>query len=203
MIIQSARRIASVNRAVIPMELDRLILREFVLEDWPYVHAYAQDPAVVRFMNWGPNSEEETQSFVAKAVQAQELAQRKSYDLAIVRKDDNRLIGGCGLYVESAWQGSIGYCLHSDCWGSGYVPEAGSGLLRMGFHDLRLHRIYATCDVQNTQSARVMEKLGMKREAHLREHILLRGSWRDSYLYSILEHEWRAKLYGSDATTTT
>ena len=60
----------------------------------------------------------------------------------------------------------------------------------LGFGTLELHRIFATCDVRNVASARVLEKVGMRREGHLREDSCMRGQWRDSYVYGILEHEW-------------
>ena len=56
---------------------------------------------------------------------------------------------------------------------------------------LSLHRIWATCDVDNRASARILEKVGMRREGHLRHSVRRKGEWRDSYLYAILEPEWQ------------
>ena len=74
----------------------------------------------------------------------------------------------------------------------GYATEASEALLAFGFDKLELHRVIATCDVGNASSARVLEKIGMRREAQFREDAWIRGVWRDSYLYAILEEEWRA-----------
>ena len=71
------------------------------------------------------------------------------------------------------------------------VRQAARGLLAFGFETLGLHRIAATCDTGNVGSARVLEKIGMRREALFREDSLLRGRWRDSFLYAVLEHEWK------------
>jgi RimJ/RimL family protein N-acetyltransferase len=60
-----------------------------------------------------------------------------------------------------------------------------------GFEQVRLHRIWAGCDPENLASARVLEKVGMKREARLRENLWMRGRWRDSLIYSILDKEWQ------------
>jgi RimJ/RimL family protein N-acetyltransferase len=64
-------------------------------------------------------------------------------------------------------------------------------MVAFGFDELRLHRIYATCNAENLASARVMEKLGMKYEGKLRENALERGRWRDTLLYAILETDPR------------
>ncbi len=76
-------------------------------------------------------------------------------------------------------------------WEKGYATEASRALMDFGFAELGLHRIFATCDPANTASAHVLEKLGMKREGRLREHKWSKGKWRDSFLYAMLEQEWK------------
>jgi len=71
------------------------------------------------------------------------------------------------------------------------MTEAAQIIVGFGFEELSLHRIYATCDPANVRSAKVMEKLGMRWEGHFREHQFVKGTWRDSLLYAVLEHEWR------------
>lgn len=88
-------------------------------------------------------------------------------------------------------QGEIGFILHPDHHGHGYATEAGEVMLKLGFGDLGLHRIVARCDARNQASVRVMERLGMRREAHLRENEFVKGEWCDELVYAILaaEHE--------------
>ena len=86
----------------------------------------------------------------------------------------------------------MGYVFRRDAWGNGYATEAAKALAASGFGQLGMHRIYAHCDVDNVASARVLEKAGMQREGLLRQHMLIRGRWRDSYLYAALEDEWQA-----------
>jgi RimJ/RimL family protein N-acetyltransferase len=62
-------------------------------------------------------------------------------------------------------------------------------VLHFGFRQLDLHRIYATCRPANVASQRVLEKVGMHREGHLRRHRWMKGRWQDSYLYAILKDE--------------
>ncbi|MCK4510553.1 GNAT family N-acetyltransferase, partial [bacterium] len=88
-------------------------------------------------------------------------------------------------------------CLRRDAWGRGLAMEAAAGLIGFGFEQLRVHRIWATCDTRNVRSARVLEKAGMKLEGIMRDDTWLRGQWRSSRLYSILEGEWnRGKTPG-------
>jgi ribosomal-protein-alanine N-acetyltransferase len=74
-------------------------------------------------------------------------------------------------------------------WGQIIGTEAAGALIRFGFQKLGLHRIIAKCDPMNMASWRIMEKNGMRREGRLGEDVKIRGEWRDSLLYSILEHE--------------
>jgi ribosomal-protein-alanine N-acetyltransferase len=175
------------------LETPQLILREFALDDWQAVHAYASDPEVTRYMSWGPNNEAASQSFIRTVVAKQREEPRNDYDLAITLKDDGRLIGGCGIYRRRYKEGEMGYCLHRDYWNRGYVTEAAAALLEFAFAQEDFHRIYATCDPCNIGSARVMEKSGMRREGYFKEHLFKAGEWRDSLLYAILEWEWKER----------
>ncbi|REK71432.1 GNAT family N-acetyltransferase [Paenibacillus paeoniae] len=173
------------------LETERLIIREFTHEDMEAVHEYASDPVVTTHMIWGPNSVADTRSFIEQMITMQERRPREGYELAVTLKESGKLIGGTGLYVMLMSQGEIGYCYNRQYWGQGYATEAASALLHYGFRELGLHRIYATCRPGNVGSATVMRKLGMSYEGHLREHMFHKDKWHDSYLYSILEHEYK------------
>lgn len=144
-------------------------------------------------MDWGPNTEKETKEFIQRAMSTRNEKPRRMYTLAIVVEKEDRLIGSCGINVSNPEnrEGWLGYCLDRNFWGKGYGTEVARGLMDFGFTELALHRIFATCDPGNTASAHVLEKSGMKREGCLREHKWSKGKWRDSYLYAILEHEWK------------
>lgn len=90
-------------------------------------------------------------------------------------------------------QGEIGYIFNPAYHGQGYATEAARVLLELGFEGLGLHRIYARCAAANTASWRVMERLGMRREAHLRENLFVKGAWDEELIYAMLEDEWRAR----------
>ena len=177
-----------------PIETDRLLLRDFRPDDWESVHRYASDPEVTRYMLWGPNTPEETRSFIRRAIAEQGERPRRHYELAVVLKGQGPLIGSCGIDVSAPErrQGWIGYALARHHWGQGYATEAARGVVTFGFGELGLHRIFGTCDPANRASARVMEKLGMRREGLLKEYSWGKDAWHDRELYAVLDYEWHA-----------
>jgi len=170
---------------------DRLVLRDLEEGDWRAVHSYASDSEVVRYMDWGPNTEDETKKFIQRAIEGQREQPRKNYELAIILKDGGRLIGGCSIHVSDPnnREGWIGYCLSRDVWGRGYATETARALLRFGFDQLSLHRIFALCDPENLASAHVLEKAGMQKEGHFRERKFRKGKWHDELLYAIIGYK--------------
>ncbi|MBD7984292.1 GNAT family N-acetyltransferase [Sporosarcina sp. Sa2YVA2] len=89
--------------------------------------------------------------------------------------------------------GEIAYILNPDYWGMGLATEVANLLISFGFSQLNFHRLYATCDPRNCGSIRVLEKVGMTKEGRMREDLLIKDGWRDSLLYSLLDHEWFEK----------
>lgn len=85
------------------------------------------------------------------------------------------------------------YRLNKNYWGLGYATEAAKSMLDFGFHQIGLHRIDAMCDIRNATSVKVMENIGMQKEGCLREHRWTKERWRSSYMYSILEDEFKSK----------
>lgn len=169
----------------------RLLLREFVHSDWEAVQVYSSDPEVAKFVEWGPNTPAETKAFVRRAIDLSKDRPRFSYELAVVLGSTDKVIGGCGLtVVNKPMTAALGYVFAKEFWGQGIAAEAASALMQFGFQDLKLHRIYATCDSRNTGSARVMQKCGMRFEGEFKADMLVKGTWRDTKLYAILESEW-------------
>lgn len=171
------------------LESERLIIRDFVMEDWESIHRYASDEQVTKYMEWGPNTERVTKAFVAEMIQVQQDEPRHDYEFAVVLKETGALIGGCGIHVDQ-FNGEIGYCFNPNYAGKGYATEAAKALLKFGFTEIGLHRIFAKCRPQNIRSANLMKRLGMKQEGHLREHLYYKGEFHDSVLFSILVNEF-------------
>ena len=177
----------------VTIETERLILREFRRDDREKVHEYAVDPEVYHYMPWGPNTEDETSAFIERAIASRHRDPRLHFELAVTLRETGRLIGGAGIRAadECFRTADMGYCLRRDAWGRGLATEAAAGLIEFGFKQLGVHRIWATCDTGNVRSAHVLEKAGMKLEGTMRDDTWLRGHWRSSRLYSILDDEWR------------
>lgn len=188
-----AARRAGIQPGWAVLQGKQIYLRDFYPDDWAAVHAYAADPAVVRYMSWGPNSPEQSMAFVASAVVTAAENPRTRFDLAIVLCANNELVGSAGIYLQPGkpYAAEIGYCLRQDAWGKGYASEAARLLVHFGFASLGLHRISATCDPENTASARVLQKAGLQQEGYMRGHMLIRSGWRDSLLFAMLENDPR------------
>ena len=172
---------------------DRLRLREFVAADWQAVRAYQSDPRYLRFYQWEERSEADVRAFVQMFIGFQQEAPRRTFQLAITLPESGELIGNCGIRVRdpAARAADIGYELDPRFWGHGYATEAARAMLAYGFGPLDLHRITAECLAENTASAHVLEKIGMRREGHLRENIWMKGRWWDTLHYAILASEWQ------------
>jgi [ribosomal protein S5]-alanine N-acetyltransferase len=168
--------------AVTELWTARLCLRPFRFGDVPAVHAYASDPEVVRYMDWGPNSPADTETFVLSAMNPIHGV----HPFAMERSDT--LIGAVELRVTAVAhrRGEFGYVMARSAWGQGYATEAAAAVLAYAFEQAELHRVAATCDPANIASRRVLEKIGMKYEGYLRDYLHIRGERRDRLLFAAL-----------------
>jgi ribosomal-protein-alanine N-acetyltransferase len=175
-----------------PIRTARLLLREFCEADFDDVHAYASQAEVARFMEWGPNTPEDTTAFMNRKWAEQAQWPRDGVNLAVEHLADGRVIGSIRLEVldRANLAGDFGYSFHRDYWLQGYATEAARAVIEVGFRLLGLHRIWAECDVENAGSWGVMQKLGMRREGHVRHGKLIKGAWRDRLVYAILTDEF-------------
>lgn len=169
------------------LEAPRLILRDYEFPDWERVHIYGSDPDFSKYEAWGPNSLEDTKQFVSAMVEQAKQENRWKFDCAVTLKDSGLLIGGCGIRRDDAAsdKANLGWAINPEFQGKGFATEAAGALIDFGFKTLGLLLIYATCDTRNLASARVMEKLGMVRKAHLVADKMQKGHLRDTYLYEI------------------
>ena len=133
----------------------RLILRDFVLDDWPAVLTYQQDPRYLRFYPWSERGEDDVRAFVGMFLEQQTERPRRRFQLAVTRRQDGRLIGNCGIRrkLDNDWEADIGYELAPDSWGQGYATEAAAAMVNFGFRVLGLHRVSSWCIADNTASA--------------------------------------------------
>jgi len=176
------------------LETERLILRDFVKDDWQRVLEYQLEPLYLRYNHWTGRTPEAVQEFVGWFLDQQVQIPRIKYQLAVVLKSDNQLIGNCGVRMEkaNALEANIGYELDPNHWNHGYATEAAQAIVDFGFQQFGVHRIWADCAADNTGSAHVLEKLGMRLEGRLREKDYFKGRFWDALIYAVLEEEWKA-----------
>jgi RimJ/RimL family protein N-acetyltransferase len=184
-------------RPAYPLRTERLELRPFRADDLDALCVMDGDPETTRYLYWGPRTRAEVG--VSLARRRTMTAIQKEGDglrLAVVLPDGGSLVGDVSLYYRSAEhrQGEIGFVLHPDQRGHGYAGEAVAVLIALAFDGLGLHRVVGRCDPRNAPSARLMERLGMRREAHLRENEFVKGEWVGEYIYALLADEWRAAV---------
>jgi len=133
-----------------------------------------------------PYTVEDARDFLAKIEIDREVS------MVVTLRDSGGLIGGIGLRLAEEHQhAELGYWLGVPYWGRGYATEAAREMLRYGFDDLRLHRIFASHFKNNPASGGVLRKIGMGYEGCQREHVRKWDQFVDSELYGILRREWQ------------
>jgi RimJ/RimL family protein N-acetyltransferase len=165
------------------IETERLTLRRFTASDGAAVHRYMGDPLVTRWLPLGRLDEAGAQAF------ADRNAGRRPRALAVVERASGELVGHMDFHP---WLGAreIGWAIGRPYQRRGYATEAARALMAHAFERLRCHRVVATCQPENVASWRVMEKLGMRRESHFRQHLRREtGEWWDEYFYALLAEE--------------
>ena len=135
-----------------------------------------------------PYTEDDARKFLAQIEADGEVR------LAVTLRDGGRLIGGIGLrLVEAHRNAELGYWLGVPYWGKGYATEASREMLRYGFEELKLHRIFASQFKHNPASGNVLRKIGMRHEGCQRQHIWKWDQFVDLELYGILREEWERR----------
>src|SRR4029079_13638320 len=114
-------------------------------------------------------------------------------ELGVIRTGDQRLVGACDLTAGNMNDADLGFIFARDAWGQGYATEAAAAMVRAGFQQLGVGRIFSTCDAANLASARVLEKAGLRREATLENHRFAKDRWWTSFLYGVSREEWAAE----------
>ena len=158
-------------------------------EDLAALHAIQSREDVTRWIYWGPRTLEQVREVLDGLIERPAAA---GPWFAVERLDTPGLIGTVSLQLGEHRQGEIGFSFHPEHQGHGYATEASRELLRIAFEDHDLHRVYARLEPRNVASARVLEKLGMRREALLLENESVKGEWQSEAIYALLAREWEA-----------
>ncbi|AEV94515.1 GNAT family N-acetyltransferase [Pediococcus claussenii] len=168
----------------------RLLLRPVRLDDAKDMYEYTSNPDVVRYTTMTTaTSVKQTYDGIAEFFIANPVGKWGIESLA-----EERLIGTIDLRLDSNNNAAeIGYALNEKFWGNGFMPEAASVVLKLGFEELKLHRIYAVHDIDNPNSGRVMKKIGMQKEGVLREAAYIKNRYINHCVHSILSTEYFGK----------
>ena len=179
----------------LPLTTPRLILRPYESGDLDALYAMFSHDDVCRYLPWEPLDLDEARAKIERRVQQDHLdADGDPLLLAAVEQATGRVVGELMLELTSVTsrQGEIGWSFHPDVHGRGLATEGAREVLRLGFDVVGLHRIVAESDARNDASIRVMERLGMRREAHFIESELHKGEWAGEIVFALLEDDWRA-----------
>lgn len=175
-----------------PIETSRLYLRPFTRGDLEAVFSYRRLDEVALYLFDPPLSREECALAVQQRATQIGIQEEGDRIILAVEKEGGVLVGEVSLILRAkdVRQGELGWIFHPDHQGKGYAREAASALLDLAFTTGDFHRVFARCDALNISSWRLMERLGMRREAHFREHALFKGRWDEEFIYAILKKEW-------------
>lgn len=170
----------------------RLRLRRFRPGDLDVFAAYRSDSLVARYQGWeAPYSRADAERFL-NGIRASHPDTPGEWFQFAIGLPDGTLLGDCGVGVDldDPHQAEIGFTLARQHQGQGYATEAVRRLLDYLLRDRGKHRVRARCDTRNLASAAVLERCGMRREAHLRQSTWVKGEWTDDFLYAVLADDW-------------
>jgi [ribosomal protein S5]-alanine N-acetyltransferase len=174
------------------LETERLTLREFKLDDTSDFFAIRSNPKVMQYMDSFPHqSQNESKEMIIQMLDS--FHDKTGINWAIELSEKRKVIGYIGLWriiYENA-RVELGYSLHPDFWGKGYMKEAISEVLRFGFGEMHVHSIEASVNTGNRASIGLLKKLGFIKEAHFRENYYFNGEFVDSFIYCMIESDFQ------------
>jgi RimJ/RimL family protein N-acetyltransferase len=181
---------------LLPLRTERLDLRAYQPEHLDDLRAMHGREEVTRYLYWDVMTEDELREALDKKIRRVALDKEgDAFNPAAVLRETGEPVGEGVLFYKSAEHrtAEVGFMLKPGFQGRGFATELAAELLRVGFEVMGFHRIIGRCDARNTGSWKVMERLGMRREAHLLQNEWVKGEWCDELDYALLADEWRAQ----------
>lgn len=184
----------------LPIHTDRLLLRRYREDDLTATLEYFSDPEVARYLPFGPWTDDDARTQLDKrigrtGIDGPGTGLALAVELAAPEgsADAGRLIGDMSFWVvdDTLTRAEIGWAFHPDFGGRGFATEAVRATLAIAFDHYEMHRVIAHLDARNTASARLCGRVGMIREAHLRQDWWTKGEWADTLIYGLLAEEWK------------
>lgn len=169
------------------LSTNRLSLVALSKEELQFVHALHSNPEVDFYNTLGiPTTIEDTEAILNEMVLENEKEDIRKFTFCIKLSDQSIGLIALNLGNKKYEIGEIWYKFLPEFWNQGFATEALKVLIHFGFHELKLHRIEAGCASKNIGSVKVLEKAGMIRESHKRQHLPLKSGWADCYEYGML-----------------
>ncbi|MFC4783952.1 GNAT family N-acetyltransferase [Nocardioides sp. MAHUQ-72] len=176
-------------------ETPRLRARPFSPVDVEAFVAYRTDPDVARYQSWSDYTRERGEAFVESLQGAEPGVPGEWFQFALEARSDGVLVGDLALKVDAdePRQAEVGFTLAPARQGKGYATEALEAFLGYAFETFDLHRVVAVTDALNAPAAALLERVGMRREAHFVENVFFKGAWGSELLFAVLEREWSGR----------
>ncbi len=181
-------------RLVYPLETERLVIRALTPDDLDRHHLLFSNPDVVRYLYFGPFDRDAAYDHLLRRSTVDLPSETEWINFGVEVKGEGVLIGELAMGFISATHEhyEVGYVFDPAYAGRGYATEGTAMIVELAFSALGAHRVSGRLDARNVASARVLEKLGMRREAHFLENEFVKGEWTDELAYAVLAPEWRA-----------
>jgi ribosomal-protein-alanine N-acetyltransferase len=180
---------------MIRIETERLIIRDNIMDDLEGHHKLMSDPNLMTYIqDIQTHSLEESKKNLAHSVKESKSLNRTCYFFAIEEKEGHNYVGAIGFTVlertETNGNAELGYFILKDYWSKGYTTEACKAVIDYAFNSVNLHKISTGCNAENVSSEKIMIKLGMTKEAHLKQHVLHNGQWKDRVEYGLFREDY-------------
>ena len=182
----------TIQMDTIQINSDRLLLRPIQMEDADSIFLYRSNAEVNQYQGWIPKTISDVHDFIAQKVSPEINRPGTWFQFAIIKKDDNELIGDIGVHFLDSddLQVELGCTLNQKYHGKGYAFEALTAIINYLFDELGKHRIIASIDSRNQASIRLIERLGFRKKGLVKENSELNGEWVDDLVYALLKEEW-------------
>ncbi len=171
------------------LETARLVLRIPIMPDADIIfQKYTRNEEVTKYLIWRPHQNVvTTRKYIRRCIQ--NWNEGGAFPWIIVRKSDDKVVGMFELRIEG-FRADFGYVIAQEFWGLGYATEVTRSVIEWAMAQANIYRVWATCDIENLASARVLEKAGMQREGILRRYIVhpnINDEPRDCFCYSVVK----------------
>ncbi len=177
-----------------PLETSRLALRPFVEGDFEAMHLLRSDEDVVRYLYEGTRTRDETRDLLTRKIEAHAWTQEGDWlTVAVVERASGLTVGDMSLrwVSERDRTAEVGFIFDPRYQGRGFATEAARALVDWAFTVAGMHRVIGRTEARNTASARVLEKLGMRLEAHFVDNEWVKDEWQSEFVYAVLDREWQ------------